>query len=143
MDNRLLAKTSVTIEAPIAKVWDALVNPKKIKQYMFGTTVISDWEEGSSIAWKGEWKGKSYKDKGKILQLKPKEKLQYTHFSPLSGQEDKPENYHTVTIELNEQDGNVHLSLTQDNNDTEKARDHSEENWKKMLTELKRMVENK
>jgi putative transcriptional regulator len=26
-------------------VWDALINPDKIKQNMFGTNVVSDWKE--------------------------------------------------------------------------------------------------
>jgi uncharacterized protein YndB with AHSA1/START domain len=49
MDNKLIAKVSATINAPIAKVWDALVTPEMIKRYMFGATVVSDWKEGSSI----------------------------------------------------------------------------------------------
>jgi uncharacterized protein YndB with AHSA1/START domain len=52
----LIASSSITIDAPVAQVWDALVNPAAIKQYMFGTNVISDWKKGSAIVWKGEWK---------------------------------------------------------------------------------------
>jgi uncharacterized protein YndB with AHSA1/START domain len=52
----LVAKVSIMIDAPIERVWNALVNPNVIKQYMFGTNVVSDWKEGSSIVWKGEWK---------------------------------------------------------------------------------------
>jgi uncharacterized protein YndB with AHSA1/START domain len=95
-----VAKSSIMIDAPAAQVWVALVNPAAIKQYMFGTNVISDWKKGSSILWKGEWNGKSYEDKGVIRKLKPGRTLQYTHFSPLSGLPDRPENYHTVTIQL-------------------------------------------
>jgi len=39
MPKNLIAQASVTIAAPVAKVWDALVNPQTIRQYMFGTTV--------------------------------------------------------------------------------------------------------
>jgi uncharacterized protein YndB with AHSA1/START domain len=67
MPKNLVAKTSLSIAAPAAKVWDALVNPQVIKQYMFGTAVVSDWQPGSPITWKGEWKGKPYEDKGTIL----------------------------------------------------------------------------
>jgi hypothetical protein len=66
----LVAKASTIIDASIAKVWEALTSPEKIKQYMFGTDVVSDWKEGSSIRWKGEWQGKKYEDKGVILKLK-------------------------------------------------------------------------
>ena len=39
MDENLIAKASVTINASSEKVWDALVNPEAIKRYMFGTNV--------------------------------------------------------------------------------------------------------
>ena len=141
MDKNLIAKASVTINATIDKAWDALVNPKAIKQYMFGTNVVSDWHEGSPITWKGEWKGKSYEDKGVILQFKPGRLLQYSHFSPLSGVPDKPENYHTVTIELSGEENQTRVSLAQDNNATDKAREESEKNWEMMLTGLKKFLE--
>jgi uncharacterized protein YndB with AHSA1/START domain len=48
-----VAKSSIMIDAPAAQVWVALVNPAAIKQYMFGTNVISDWKKGSSILWRG------------------------------------------------------------------------------------------
>ena len=137
----LIATAHITIDAPIDKVWDAFVNPDIIKKYMFGTNVISDWKEGSPIAWKGEWKGKSYEDKGVILQIKPKSKLQYTHFSPLTGQPDVPENYHTVTIELTDKGNQTTILLSQDNNETEQAKQHSENNWRTMLTGMKDLLE--
>ena len=141
MKNNLIAKASVTIDAPIAKVWDALVNPEAIKEYMFGTDVASDWHEGSPITWKGEWQGKAYEDKGVIRQLQPERLLQYAHFSPLSGLPDHPENYHTVTIELTDKGNQTVVSLAQDNNSTEEAREHSEKNWGMMLAGLKTFLE--
>ena len=126
MDKNLTARAAVTVNAPKAKVWNALVSPEAIKQYMFGTNVVSDWREGSPIIWKGEWQGKSYEDKGVLLQLKPERTVQYSHFSPLSGLPDKRENYHTVTIELSAEGNQTRVSLAQDKNPTEQARDHSE-----------------
>jgi uncharacterized protein YndB with AHSA1/START domain len=141
MDKNLMAKASVTINASSAKVWDALVSPEAIKQYMFGTNVVSDWREGSPIIWQGEWQGRAYEDKGVILQFKPGRTLQYSHFSPLSGLPDKPESYHTVTIELSGEGDQTRVSLAQDNNLTEQAREHSEKNWGIMLTALKKFLE--
>ncbi|MGH9360804.1 MAG: SRPBCC family protein [Thermoanaerobaculia bacterium] len=141
MDKPLIAEASVTIEAPISVVWDALVTPATIKGYMFGTTVESDWREGSPITWKGEWQGKPYEDKGVILDLEPERLLRYSHFSPLSGLPDTPENYHTVTIELAEQAGRTLVSLDQDNNPTEEAREHSAKNWRMMLEGLRKLLE--
>jgi uncharacterized protein YndB with AHSA1/START domain len=141
VERNLIARASVTINAPGTKVWDALVNPDAIQQYMFGTNVITDWHEGSPITWKGEWQGKSYADRGVILQLKPGRILQYSHFSPLSGLPDEPENYHTVTIELWGEGNQTLVSLVQDNNATEEARIHSEKNWRMMLAALKKLLE--
>ncbi len=76
----LTARAATTIHAPIDRVWDALIDPAAIKQYMFGTNVTSDFKEGSPIAWKGEWQGKKYEDKGAILKIKPEQMLRYTHF---------------------------------------------------------------
>jgi len=55
MSRGLVAKASVSIGASADKVWNGLTRPEIIKQYMFGTNAVSDWTEGSSIVWKGEW----------------------------------------------------------------------------------------
>jgi len=141
MDKKLVAKASTTIHAPVAKVWDALINPATIKQYMFGTNVVSDWKKGSPIVWKGEWQGRKYEDKGVILDLQPQRKLSYSHFSPLSGLPEKPENFHTVTIDLVDRGQQTLVALSQDNNADEKEREHSQKNWEMMLTGLKKLLE--
>src|SRR3954451_22666550 len=137
MKNDCIAKTEIKIESPVSRVWDALVNPDRIKEYMFGTNVTTDWKEGSPII----WKGKQYEDKGLVRKVQPERMLEYTHFSPLAGQPDKPENYHTVTVELAAHNGHTHLKLSQDNNSNEEAGAHSEENWKMMLTSMKKLLE--
>lgn len=136
-----IAKAETTIDASADKVWTALTDPETIKKYMFGTTVVADWKDGGKIVWKGEWEGKAYEDKGKILSLEPKKKLQYSHFSPLTGLDDIPENYHIVTIDLAEKDEQTTVTLTQDNNADEKTKAHSEKNWKTMLASLKKLLE--
>jgi uncharacterized protein YndB with AHSA1/START domain len=141
MDKKLIAKASTTIHAPVAKVWDALINPATIKQYMFGTNVVSDWKKGSPIVFKGEWQGRKYEDKGVILDLQPQRKLSYSHFSPLSGLPEKPENFHTVTIDLVDRGRQTLVALSQDNNADEKEREHSQKNWETMLSGLKKLLE--
>ena len=136
-----IAKASTDIEAAKNEVWQALVDPAAIQQYLFGTTVTSEWREGAPIQWKGEWQGKVYEDKGVILTLDRGKRLRYSHFSPLSGLPDRPENYHTVTIDLREEDGHTHVALAQDHNATEEARAHSQKNWETMLEGLKKYVE--
>lgn len=140
-DNSNLAKASIVIEAPRTRVWKALVEPEMIKQYMFGTTVVSDWKKGSPIIWNGEWEGKPYEDKGIILEIKPEKVLQYSHFSPLSGLKDEPKNHHIVTIALTKRGDKTEVSLAQENNENEETRKYAEENWKMMLSNLKKLTE--
>jgi uncharacterized protein YndB with AHSA1/START domain len=136
-----VAKSSVTIHVDAAKVWDALTNPKLIKQYLFGTEAISDWKEGSSIAYKGVWQGKSYEDRGVIKKIEPTKLLVSTYWSALSGLPDSPENYSTVTYALDERDGETTLTVTTDNIDTREAADHTEANWRSVLESLKKLLE--
>ncbi len=137
----LIAEASIAIDAPIAVVWDALTNPTVIKQYMFGTDVVSDWKEGSTILWKGVWQGKPYEDKGTILKFEKERLVQYSHFSPLSGQPDVPENYHVVTVALSSAGDQTNVALSQDNNATEDERSHSASTWTMMLEGLKNLLE--
>lgn len=136
------AVATVTINAPKAEVWDALTNPTKVKQYMHGTNLSSDWKVGSPITWKGEWKGQSYEDKGKVLEIEAPTRLKYTHWSPLGGSEDKPENYHTVEYNLADEGVKTILTLTQDNNPTQAEADSmAKNNWGPVLQGVKETAE--
>jgi uncharacterized protein YndB with AHSA1/START domain len=139
--NKFVARATTTIHAPVSKVWQALVNPEIIKQYLFNTDVITDWKEGNPIIYKGEWQGKPFEDKGKILKVEPERMLQSTHWSPLSGVPDTPENYHTVTYTLTGHGDSTDVTLTQDNNASEEEKEHSEQNWKTMLKGMKKLLE--
>ena len=141
MINKTLAQATITINAPPAKVWEALTQPALIKQYLFGTDVITDWRVGSPITYKGQWQGKSYEDKGKILQIEPGKLLVSTFWSSLSGVPDVPENYKTVRYELAPVGNGTKLTIIQDNNATEDEANHSEQNWSMVLEGLKKLLE--
>jgi uncharacterized protein YndB with AHSA1/START domain len=85
-------------------------------------------------------RGKRYEDKGTILEVQPERLLRSTHFSPLSGLDDVPENYHTVTNTLEDDGGGARLTLTQDNNADAEAAAHSEQNWNTMLESLRALL---
>jgi len=141
MNKTFTATVSTTIDAPASKVWDAITKPELIKKYLFDTDVISDWKVGSPILYRGEWQGKPFEDRGKILEFEPGKRLVSTHWSPLSGVPDLPENYHTVTYELSEKSGGTEVTILQDNNASEEENDHSEANWKTVLDGLKKLLE--
>lgn len=138
----IVATAEVDVAAPPQVVWAALTDPEQVKQYMFGTELETDWQPGSPIRWKGEWEGKPYEDKGSVVRVDPEHELVVTHFSPMSGEKDVPENYHTVSYELTGGDDGTHITLSQDNNGSEDEAKHSQENWSMMLEGLKKFLEN-
>ena len=141
MTNTFVAKAAITINAPTARVWDALTQPELIKQDVFGTKVTTDWQVGSPIVYEGVWEGKAYKDKGKVLQVQPGKLLVSTFWSSLSGLADSPENYKTIRYELAPEGDGTRLTITQDNNDSEEDANHSAQNWKMVLDGIKKLVE--
>jgi uncharacterized protein YndB with AHSA1/START domain len=141
MKENYVAKATTTIHAPATKVWQAFVNPEIIKQYLFNTEVVSDWKVGSPITYKGEWQGKPFEDKGRILEIEPGKVLKSTHWSPLSSVPDSPENYHTVTYTLSEWGESTEVTITQDNNASEEEQAHSQKNWETVLAGMKNLLE--
>jgi|SRR6185436_3719306 len=141
MKNNITGRASITVNAPVSKVWEALTKPEIIKQYFFGTNTKTDWKPGSPITFEGEWEGKSYKDKGTIMNVEPNKLIRYSYWSSMSGIEDKPENYVIITYRLEEEKGKTNLSITQENIPDEKTKVHSEQNWNMVLTDLKKLLE--
>lgn len=137
----IVATAETDIDARPERVWAALTDPEQIKRYMFGSRVETDWQPGSPITWSGEYDGRAYQDRGTVLEVDEPRKLVVTHFSPLSGQDDVPENYHTLTYELAPRDGGTHVSLSQDHNASEDEATHSRDNWAMMLKGLQGVVE--
>ena len=141
MNETFIATATITINAPITKVWEALVTPQLIKKYLFGTEVITDWQVGSPITYKGVWEGKAYEDKGKVLQIDPGKLLVSTFWSSMEGLPEVPENYKTVRYDLSADGKGTMLTLTQDNNTTQDEANNSAQNWKAVLAEMKKLIE--
>ena len=141
------ASVSTTINASKANVWAALTTPDLLKQYFFGADVKSTWVPGEPITFSGSYEGKAYEDKGVIRESDRYRLLSFTHWSALSGGPDTPENYHIVTIALDERDGLTALTLTQENQDgaavSDESRRQLEKNWNMVLAGLKKTVESR
>lgn len=133
-------KYRTTINAPIEKVWNALINPEMVKQYFFGSNQETDWKVGSEILWTGEYEGTIYKDKGTVLEYLPNQKLSYSYLSSWNGLEDKPDNYLFVSYEVQPTENGTELTITQSNYDEDKIQ-HSIENWAVVIDGLKKLVE--
>jgi uncharacterized protein YndB with AHSA1/START domain len=141
MKNKLENHISTHIDATPETVWNALTDPKQIKKYFFGTDTHTSWEPGTSVRFTGEWEGKSYEDKGTVIENIRNKKLTYNYWSSMSGMEDKPENYANITYEIQPEDNGTKLTVIQDNIPDEKMKEHSAENWRMVLDGLKKMLE--
>lgn len=137
----LTATAEIDIKATPEQVWRALTDPALIKRYFMGADVATDWKPGSPITWKGEYQGNAYEDKGELIEAVPEERLQHPHFSPMSGQPDEPENYHTLTYSLSKRGAHTKVVLTQDNNGSEAEAQRASSTWAAMLDGLKKTVE--
>ena len=132
---------SIIIDAPINRVWRALTDPEWIKQWFFGVETETDWKKGSPIVHRGEYQGKPYEDKGIILEIDPPTLLVHSHWSPASGVPDAPENYEQVSWQLSDHEGRTELVISESNLASEEAKSVSEQNWRMVLENLKRLLE--
>jgi len=133
---------SITINAPADRVWESLISPKIIEQYMFGTQVVSTWKKGDTVIYKGQWDGQPFEDRGTILVVEPSKTLQFSFFSASSGLEDRPENYSLITYEIKlKDDSSTTLLVTQDNNPTQEAADLAAASWEMTLKQIKGILE--
>jgi len=135
------AKIQRTIHAPVSKVWDGLTLPELVKQYFFGTQLVTTWQPGTPIYFRGEWEGKPYEDKGTVLQYEAGKMLEYDYFSSWSDLEDLPENYQRITYRVKAKGNGTVLTITQRNIDTLEKKVHAAQNWAGLMTALKKMME--
>jgi uncharacterized protein YndB with AHSA1/START domain len=136
-------KVTVTknMNAPVTRVWQAFTDPDLIRQYLFGTTVKSDWKLGSSITYTGEWEGKSYEDKGQIIDVIPFKRLHTTYWSGMSGKPDVPDNYVDVYYEVERRGEGSKVSITQEGIENEEGVEHMKKNWGMVLDAMKKLLE--
>lgn len=136
-----IATADVEISASPAQVWQALTEPEQIQTYLFGAEVHTTWEPGSPVTWRGEYDGQPYEDKGEVLECVPEQRLAVSHYSPLSGKPDQPENYVQVRWTLHDEGARTKVVLEQDGNPDEQAVAEAKENQSFVLQQLKEHVE--
>lgn len=132
---------SIRIRAPLDAVWDALVDPQKIAQWLNGAHVETTWKPGSPITFSGSLEGMTYRDKGVVVKLEPQALMQYTHWSKWSRLPDTPEHYSVITITVTPAQGGTLLAVRHENLATEEMYKHSKSHWETRLPELKKLLE--
>jgi uncharacterized protein YndB with AHSA1/START domain len=151
MSKELLVTSKIMINAPVEKIWDALVNPEQTKKYMFGCETVSDWLVGGPLLWQGVFDGQAVVAvKGTIAAIDTGKYLAYTVFDPNNkNMEDIPENYLTVTYRLENADAEKTL-LTVTQGDFNKVAEgekryletyNNGEGWNPILVQIKKLVE--
>ena len=143
MEGQFRAELSREINASPDRVCAPLTTPGEIKEYLFGTNAMSDLKRGSAISYTGVHEGMEYHDKGRVLDAIPNKLLHTTYYSPLSGEEDKEENYKHIIYELEPKGDKTLLRFSQDNIKTDKELKQMEQNWTQVLDGLQRLVERK
>ncbi len=146
----LNVKNSITINASIAAVWNALVNPAQTKKYMFGCEALSDWKPGSSLLWRGNYEGKEMDFvTGYIVEIKTEKHLIYTVIDPFATYDKTPENHLNVIYDLTTEGSNTILTVTQNGfeNAAEGEKRYKDvynngEGWNPILLAIKNLVEN-
>ncbi|GCE30999.1 hypothetical protein KDA_64830 [Dictyobacter alpinus] len=139
-----ISVSKVTMHAPLDRVWEAITKPELVKQWQYGTTLITDWQEGSPIIYRNEWDGNIYEQKGTILEVEPQKQVKFSLFAPRPGLEDLPENYFTMIYALVEANGKTTLTITQDDPREQELQEQvepDEEEENAILSALRRLVE--
>lgn len=134
------ATVDVSISASPQQVWRALTEPEQIRAYFFGADVETSWRPGDPISWKGEYDGQAYEDKGEVLEVEPERRLVVTHYSPLTGRPDEPDNYHRVSWKLEDVGDHTEVAVEQ-TLVADEAAEQATENWTNVLRQLKEHVE--
>lgn len=134
------ATVSVEIPASPDRVWDTLISPDAIRQFMFGAEASGDWAVGSTVTFRGEWNGTPYEDKGRVTAADRPRHLSFDFWSGFSGQPDTPENRQPVAYALTPIETGTRLTVTQGNNPTAEAATQAEGNWRQTLDTLKSLL---
>lgn len=141
MRQDLIVSQSVDINAEPKQVWEALINPEIIKEYLFGTETITDWKVGSEIVFQGEYEGHKYRDHGIIKEIIPLELISYSYWSGFSGLEDKPENYSLITYTVEKNENSTKFTWTQKGFASEEGHQHSKSGMEAFLQQIKGIIE--
>ena len=106
--------STVKIVAPARKVWLALTVPHLVKQWQYGSDLLTTWEVGTPIVFRNEWDGRVFEQKGRVLEFLPESRLKYSLFFPRSDLQDTPEHSFFMTYELAESEGTTSLLVRQE-----------------------------
>ena len=133
--------SSIKLNAPINKIWDALTKPELIKQWQYGSDLITDWKVDSKIRFRTEWEGQIFEQWGKILEIIPQKLIRYSLFAPRPDLEDKPENYFVMNYILSEEKNCIKLDIIQEDDRPGAVQEAPQGEENPVLSTLKTLIE--
>jgi uncharacterized protein YndB with AHSA1/START domain len=74
--------STIKVKATAEKLWAMLTKPELVKQWQYGSDLVTDWQVGSSIRFRTEWKDKVFEQWGKVLEVVPQKLIRYSLFAP-------------------------------------------------------------
>ena len=141
MTENLVATSTITIDAPASRVWDVITDPAAVKEFMFGADLETDWTVGGPILWRGEWEGKPYEDKGTSSRWN-RAKTGPHPFQPARRRRGQAGELSHPDVDPGRPGGRAtKLTLSQDNNATEEAAEHSKGMWDMLVADVKKIAE--
>lgn len=114
MDSFTIEK-EIFINASPVLVFDMLTSSEQIVKYFPLKEVISEWEEGKEVLYKGEIDNKSFTDYGVIDIISRPDEYKYTYWSDNHGTERTPENHVSICYKLSKNASGTKLELVQSN----------------------------
>ena len=133
--------STIFVKAPIQKVWDALTKPELVKQWQYGSDLITDWTVGNEIRFRTEWEGKVFEQWGKVLEVVPYKLIKYSLFAPGPALEDNPGNYFIMSYVLNGERGQIKITITQQDDRPGAKQEEPQGEENPVLNGLKSLIE--
>jgi len=108
-------KKEITINALPELVFDMLTDSDQIIKYYPLNEVVSKWEVGSEVLYKGEIDNNKFIDHGRIEVLSRPSEYKYSYWSDNHGTERTPENHLSISYKLSKETNGTKLELEQSN----------------------------
>lgn len=133
--------STIVLDASKEKIWNALTDPALVKQWQYGSELITDWKPGNEIRFRNEWEGQVFEQWGTVLEVIPNEKIKYSLFFPRPGLKDRPENYFIMSYVLSEENQQTKLEIIQEDHRPGAIQEEPQGEENPILQALKTVVE--
>ena len=142
--NTFKIEKKVLINSPVEMVFDALTNSKEIPKYYPLLSVVSEWNEGNEVLYKGEINGAPFTDFGVIEEISKPNIYRYRYWSDNHGTERTEENHLTIEYKVSPTADGSEVKVTQSNIKSKEMYEMMEgQVWEYLLNSLKTHLESR